>query len=224
MMYITGDTHMPLDRDKLGMQSFPQQANMSKSDYVLICGDFGGVWDGGEHDKEAQDWVRQRPFTTLFIDGNHENHDLLDAMPIENWNGGKVHMVGDSIIHLMRGQVYTIDGKTIFTMGGAYSIDKPWRREGISWWSRELPDKDEYEEAMANLDRHGCKVDYIITHTAPLGLLRNTMYKNEPELELNTFLEKVNQATKYKRWYFGHFHKDMERGKYRAIYRDVIAL
>lgn len=98
---------------------------------------------------------------------NHENHDALDAYPVEFWNGGKVHKISDSIIHLMRGQVFTIEGKKFFTMGGAESHDKIYRKEGISWWPREMPSNDEYEEGLANLDKVNNQVDYILSHCAP---------------------------------------------------------
>ena len=42
-------------------------------------------------------------------------------------------MISDSICHLMRGQVFDIDGKTFFTFGGGNSIDKAWRTPGVSW-------------------------------------------------------------------------------------------
>ena len=67
----------------------------------------------------------------------------------------------------MRGQVFEIDGKTFFTMGGAESTDKMYRKEGKSWWAREMPSTEEYEEAVANLEKHSGKVDCILTHCAP---------------------------------------------------------
>ena len=72
------------------------------------------------------------PFSVLFVDGNHENFDLLNSYPVEIWKGGKVHRVKPNITHLMRGQVFEIEGKTIFTFGGATSIDRDFRTEGMS--------------------------------------------------------------------------------------------
>ena len=46
----------------------------------------------------------------VFIDGNHENYDRLSAYPVTEWRGGKVHRIADNILHLMRGQVFEIDG------------------------------------------------------------------------------------------------------------------
>ena len=64
-IYITGDTHGDFTRFK--EELFPEQANMTKDDYVMICGDFGGVWDGSEEEQRWLDWLEERPFTTLFI-------------------------------------------------------------------------------------------------------------------------------------------------------------
>lgn len=77
-------------------------------------------------------WLNDRPFTTLFVDGNHEIFDLLNAYPVENWHGGKIHRIAPSIIHLMRGQLFDIEGKSFFTMGGAESHDREFRTIGIS--------------------------------------------------------------------------------------------
>ena len=87
----------------------------------MICGDFGFVWDLGEEDKWWLNWLAAKPWTTLFVDGNHENHDILEQWDVTNWHGGKVHKLNESVIHLMRGQVYEIDGKKWFTFGGAKS-------------------------------------------------------------------------------------------------------
>ena len=61
-IYVTGDTHgadkfSPFGVDgfvnRLNMESFPEQKFMTKDDYVVILGDFGGVWDyRGESKKE----------------------------------------------------------------------------------------------------------------------------------------------------------------------------
>lgn len=61
--------------------------------------------------------------TTLFVDGNHENFALLNALPEKHWNGGRVHEVREHVLYLMRGQVFTFGGLTWFTMGGVASHD-----------------------------------------------------------------------------------------------------
>lgn len=118
-IFITGDTHADYDWKKLMTKSFPVQKELTKDDYVIIAGDFGGVFLLDRTDKYIQKNYNERNFTTLFVDGNHKNHDALDAYPVEEWHGGKIHKIADSVFHLMRGQVFEIGGKTFFTMGGA---------------------------------------------------------------------------------------------------------
>ena len=95
MIYITGDTHGGFQR--FGSKYFPQQTQMGRNDYMIICGDFGGLWDGGQKDQHWLDWLAEKPFTTLFVDGNHENFDLLNALPEKEWHGGRVHEVRENL-------------------------------------------------------------------------------------------------------------------------------
>lgn len=152
MFFVTGDTHGRIDVHKLNAYNFPVQKDLSRDDYVIICGDFGFVWANDKEDMWWQKWLADKPFTTLFCDGNHENHDLLAQYPVSEWNGGKVHFVQPNVIHLMRGQVYDIAGKKFFVMGGAASHDKELRKEGESWWPNEMPSDEEYAEAERNLE------------------------------------------------------------------------
>ena len=187
-IYITGDTHIPYDVTKLTTKAFPEQKKLTKNDYVLICGDFGGVWTGpGGSDDFWLRWFKRKRFTTLFVDGNHENFSLLNQYPVELWNGGKVHRVTDHVIHLMRGQLFTLDGCKIFTMGGGASGDVEFRTEGVSWWPEELPSDEEYEEARRNLDAHGWAIDYVLTHCAPTSIARKII-PNGQEDRLMEFL------------------------------------
>ncbi len=121
MIYATGDTHGNFQR--FAPEHFPEQAGMTKEDYMIICGDFGGVWDGGKKEERNLDWLEDLPFTTLFISGNHENFDLLRKYPTEEWNGGKIQRIRPHVIHLMRGQIFDLQGYSFFTMGGARSHD-----------------------------------------------------------------------------------------------------
>lgn len=111
MIYITGDTHIPVDIQKLAVKRFPEQKEMTKNDYVIICGDFGGVWDGSNEEKYWIKWLKNKNFATLFIDGNHENFDMLYSLPTVDFCGGTAHKVDNGIYHLIRGEIYTIDGK-----------------------------------------------------------------------------------------------------------------
>ena len=121
MVFLTGDCHGNFRR--FGRRYFPEQGTMDREDYVILCGDFGGVWAGTPEENYWLDWLEEKPFTTLFVDGNHENFDRLTAPPVHTWHGGNIHHVRPHVLHLMRGQLYKIGGRTFFTMGGAKSHD-----------------------------------------------------------------------------------------------------
>ena len=245
MFYITGDTHGMTDWEKINTSNFPEQKYMSDYyDFLIIVGDFGGIWDGAEQDNYILKTYSQRNFTTLFIDGNHENHDLLDKYPVEEWNGGKVHKISDRVIHLMRGQVYNIFGTTFFTMGGAESTDKEYRKEGESWWARELPSDEEYEEALRNLEKVNFEVDIVLTHCAPEGyigknmsavyncdisrLLANNMagVVDRSGNRLTKFLDELitEHGLKFRHWYFGHYHRDLDWENFSLVFSRIQSL
>ena len=91
MVFVTGDCHGNFARFE--PKHFPEQANMTKDDTVIITGDFGGVWFGDSRDDETLDWLERLPFTLVFVCGNHENYDALERYPVAEWHGGKVHRI-----------------------------------------------------------------------------------------------------------------------------------
>lgn len=250
MIYITGDCHA--DFTRFNTENFPEQSEMTKDDYVIICGDFGGVWNKDEEslrEKWWMDWLEDKPFTTLFVDGNHENFDRLYAYPVEEWNGGKIHRIRPSVIHLMRGQVFTIEGKKIFTFGGAKSHDisggilelddpdfhkkrkslekdwRPYRINHLSWWEQELPTVEEMDEGRRNLEVNGNKVDFIVTHCCASSteiLLGGGIYRSD---YLNDYFEEIRQMMKFRKWFFGHYHDNRNVNAVEIlIYEQIIRI
>ena len=226
-IYVTGDTHGQIDWGKLNMDNFPQQKNMTKEDIVIIAGDFGGVWDGAGQDRYTQRTYDDRNFTTAFVDGNHENHWLLNSFPVEEWHGGKVHRISDSIVHLMRGEIYDMYGKKVFVFGGADSIDKLSRRFGTSWWPEEIPSNAEMYYGEENLNRVGNRVDFVITHECPTKIYRKiyAAHKVVMPYVLTEYLQVLDEQIEYDKWYFGHHHIDkVIDEKHIALYQNVIKI
>ena len=220
MIYITGDTHGGLSIKRLNSKNFPQGEKLTKNDYIIICGDFGLIWNNDDEDFWLRSWLDEKPWTTLFIDGNHENFDLLYQFPIQNKFGGTVHQIGNSIFHLTRGQIFTIDGLKFFTMGGAKSHDKAFRREYVSWWPQEMPNYAEYEEALYNFEQNNWEVDYILTHCAPESVQKAINSSFETDV-LTLFLEQIAAQANFKKWYFGHYHKDFCIQKFQCLYNNI---
>lgn len=222
MIYLTGDTHGPIDIRRLNTTNWPEQKALTAEDYLLITGDFGCIWDGGKEDTFWLDWLAKKPYTICFVCGNHENFDLLEQYPIKSWNGGMVHEIRPNVFHLMRGQVFNLEGQRFFTLGGASSIDKHRRAPGVSWWPQELPSLEELAMARQTLDDLNWEVDVVLTHTASHRMMQLMNCFREDEA-INHFLEELEDRLTYQVWYFGHFHRDeWLDAKHRVIYRDLL--
>ncbi len=220
MILFTGDMHGEISRFYEINKNYP---DLGSEDCLIVCGDFGFIFRNDTIEHAKLDDLSSVPYTICFIDGNHENFNILNSFPVEQWNGGKVNKIRQNIIHLMRGQVFNVSGKTIFTMGGAYSIDRCFRHLNESYWEEEIPTDAEYKEASKNLKSVDFKVDYIITHTAPRELILKMGYHpDKHDAELSGFLEWVMYETQFSDWFFGHWHVDRDYGKMHALWFRVI--
>ena len=247
MIYITGDTHA--DFTRFSTDKFSIQKEMTKEDYIIICGDFGGVWSYEKESNQEKywlDWLNSKNFTTLFVDGNHENFTRLYNYPTQTWHNGKVHKIRETVIHLMRGEIFNIDDKKFFSFGGAKSHDiqdgilnmeeeekiYTYRKRGAyfrirnySWWDLELPTKEEMQNGLNNLEKANYKVDYIITHCAPTNvqaLLGGEAYKKD---YLTDYLQEISEKCNFKKWYFGHYHDNKQIDtKYVLLYENIVPL
>ena len=226
-IFVTGDLHGANDIHRLSASKFPLGQTLTKNDYLIVAGDFGLVWNFGADELFWRDWLEDRPWTTLFVDGNHENFEALSRLPLESWAGGRVRRLSNSVFHLERGQIYTIDGSTIFVMGGATSIDRELRVPGESWWPQEMPSDAELDEAIANLDAHSWQVDYVITHCCATSLI-SQVYDGDvwqgPD-RLTEWFEILEHKLLFRTWYFGHHHRDRTiPPDHRALFYDVVRL
>lgn len=221
-LFVTGDTHGEIGR--FGKNTFLEMV-LKRNDVLFIAGDFGFVWNDSKEEQEKRKMLASKKYTICFLDGNHENFHLLNQYPEEEWCGGKAQVIErdedgiPKVIHLMRGQVYEVAGKKIFTMGGASSIDRYLREEGKSWWPEEMTTDEQHLEALKNLEANGNKVDYILTHAAR-ELYMETMFgrkRNEKEKPLNNFLQYVFDSVEFKHWYFGHLHEDRDLSKKETV-------
>lgn len=224
MIYATGDIHGNIDIGKLNTKRFPKQRILTKDDYLIICGDFGLVWDNSNEEMYWRKWLASKSFTTLWIDGNHENFNLLSEFPLKEKFEGNVKEICEGVYHLERGQIYKINGKTFFCMGGASSHDKEYRIPEVSWWEQELPSITEMQKALDILNQHNWEVDYVLTHCAPMSAQTfiSPWYKNDC---LTKFLEDIQQKLSFSKWFFGHYHIDkVINDKFVALYEKIVPL
>jgi hypothetical protein len=220
MFYVTGDLHGDLrafdDRDF---------RKIRKSDFIVVCGDFGVIWYGDKSEEKACRMLGNCKYGTLFVEGCHENFNLLKEYPVTEWNGGKVQVIHNNLIHLMRGQVYTIGQKKLFTMGGGESIDREMRTPNETWWQEEMPSPDEMEEGIRNLVANDWEVDYIITHEAPYSIKKIFDKSSEEPNGLQVYFDYINSKCNYAKWVFGCYHQNKRvSSRHEAVFEGTVRL
>lgn len=215
MVYVTSDTHRELDIYKINpSDGFVEGKQLTEQDIVLICGDFGCILDGGQGDRFWLNWLDSLPWQTCFIDGNHENFDLLESFPIERWHGGLVHRISKKVRHLMRGELFDFDGRTYFTFGGGYSHDRQYRQAHVSWWPQEIPNQQESRRAIHHLKQVNYQVDVVVTHEVPGYHPHAKKYPPDLsqydayQIHLMDFLNQLDDTLNYDVWLHGHYHHD----------------
>jgi len=260
-IFTCGDLHGEHDVHKLNTTFWPEQTKLTENDFLIQAGDFGFIWksigkanskrqsmygapdivvtlDDSQPDRSERYWLNWfdcKPFYTLFIAGNHENHDRLDKYPVIDFYGGRASRISEKVFHLKNGYVYDFGGKKFWLFGGADSVDKKYRREGVSWWRQEIPDMKTMELGLKSLEDVGYKVDYIITHTMPkecINILKTNHFGDEYVDKYNDpvsgYLDEVlrRMLYSYKHWYCGHFHEDKTIKHYNLtiMYNKVLEI
>jgi len=226
-LFFTGDLHGEHPICRFNDTDFPKGRLLTKDDYVVIAGEVGTPSECPEscEDAEKLDWLESQPWTTLFVDGNHDNFDALDSLPEEEWHGGMVHKLRPSVIHLMRGYLFEVAGRSLLAFGGAVSIDKVFRVEGIDWWPQEVPSPEEQARLLQTLDDCDWRVDIVVTHCAPMNFVTNLgLTLIEDSVTRFLFESVYKHPLNYGHWYFGHYHEDKELPHYgaTALLRKIV--
>lgn len=250
MIFITGDCHA--DWSKFSTDSFPEQKEMIRDDYVIVCGDFG-IWHPDNTEKWWFRWLSEKNFTLLFVDGNHENFDRLysDEFEIVDFHGGKAHRICENVYHLMREYVFELCGKKFFAFGGASSHDiqdgilepsdykstkelandynkrtqrgEMLRINHISWWKQEMPSEDEMKFGLETLRNNGNKVDYIVSHCCPQEVASLFSHGFYKPDKLTDYFNTVARTTEFSKWFFGHYHNNKQiLDKFIMLYEQIV--
>lgn len=168
--------------------------NTKQPSTILACGDFG-YWPRDKNPAYSLSNVKPQNTKIHWCDGNHEDHEALQARTTDE--------VAPGIFYQPRGSVLTLpDGRTVMFFGGADSYDKDSRTVGFDWFREELPSNADVDRAMAY---NGKQIDIVISHTCPdVFVLPVDIHMNDPT---RTALSMVYEKFKPKMWYFGHWHK-----------------
>lgn len=187
-----------------------------KNDTFIQIGDFGVGFRPIEDEYLLLSFINEM----LIEDGNdmyviRGNHDNPSYFTEDKFGFSNIKFLPD--FHVLE-----INGKTILTVGGALSIDRIQRKEGVNYWKDEefpliVPDiKDFYTDNP---------IDIVCTHTCPtftwpfaLAPIVKNFIEIDPKLEyeliserkrLDLLYEKVSEYNGFapKHWIYGHMHK-----------------
>lgn len=173
---------------------------------IVHVGDFG-FWKNGIYYDDLNAQLIKWNLTLLFIDGNHENFPLLYSIP-EHEEGYRE--IRSNIIHLPRGFRWEWSDQIFTALGGAHSIDKGFRDDGVDWFKEEDITVDDMKKVI-----DGGYTDFLITHDAPKfarvplnpEFAQMFSYIDVFESEVSRFMiEKVCREIAPRFVFHGHYH------------------
>ncbi len=231
-IYICGDTHKTFTN----FEKIVEENYLIEDDIIIVAGDFGFYFKGDSNEKRFKGILKKLPCQIAFVDGNHENFEMLSKLSIKEMFGSEVGYDEEyEIIHLKRGNIYNIQGHKILTIGGAFSVDRNLRIENVNIWSKKEILSNEEKEKINNLMKYENTVDYIITHTCPkfivnyfhdYGLLNPETVPNwfVFNTEQEEYFDIVAKHFNFKKWIFGHYHFDINIDKYSCLFENYIKI
>ena len=133
---------------------------------IYHLGDFG-IWPGpqGRNYLLDLDAALGSHAMTLFVTlGNHEDYDQIEELPALDLGHeiGEVQWITDHIALLPRGHRWERNGWSFASLGGAPSVDRWSRREGLDWWPAEAITDHDLALVVA-----GGSADVLLAHDAP---------------------------------------------------------
>lgn len=226
MIYITGDTH----RDFRRIAYFCDTVGTRTEDILIILGDAGINYFGGQKDRDLKKHLSELPVTLFCIHGNHEQRPAALPGYLEtDWRGGVVYREKEypNLLFARDGEVFDLDGRQCLVIGGAYSVDKPYRTENVSWWPDEQPSEDIRRSVEERLKALGNRVDIVLSHTCPLKYEPVEVFlpgidQSAVDKSTERWLDVLENRLSYDRWYCAHYHTEKAVDKLRFLYRSIV--
>ena len=217
-MYFLGDVHAesPLMRDFLN----------SEEKYCLQLGDFGFIfkYNDWKWNRFLNHFEKNYPNKMIFtVLGNHENYDSIEKMPVKDMFCARCRKIRSNVYAVERGEILSIEGLNILCIGGADSIDKAWRQDGISWWTQEkISDTDVKKTVEKGLT---CSFDMVCSHAMPaFFMLQNftPCFQTGSEFSLEKiYCDIENNGGHIPLWIGGHVHNSIDMTYNDTLFRSL---
>lgn len=224
MIWITGDKH----GDFAKVDAFCRLRKTSREDLLIILGDAGINYYGDARDTALKQHLAQLPITLFCVHGNHEARPgTVRGYALEERLGGRVWVDPRYPNQLFPedGLLYDLCGRRALVVGGAYSADKFERlRNHWAWFEDEQPSPAIRARAERTLEAAGWRVDAVLTHTCPAGVLppgrveANRARFGMVDLATEQWLEGLRARLAFRRWYAGHCHLDLSAPPFVFLY------
>lgn len=231
MVYVTGDVHGYYGRLVRFCESLPAP---TQDDVLVVLGDAGVNFWLDDHDLPMKQALGNLPLTVLCVHGNHEArpHPAYGYREVA-WRGGSVY-VDDrfpSLLFAKDGSVFELDCGSCLVAGGAYSVDKRFRlSDGRRWFADEQPGPDERLAVEQACIDTAWKVDYVFSHTSPLGYRPTEAFmasirQNEVDTGTEEWLQYLERSLEYECWFCGHFHINKRAPQNMwVLFKQVVSL
>lgn len=227
-VYITGDIHGSVD----GLFfRFLLRYNLRKSDTIIVLGDVGLNYCGDERDrKRKEELLRIFPCNFFFIHGNHEERpeNISTYCKRKFWkNWCCVEPEYPRLHFAIDGNRYEVGGKSILVLGGAYSVDKPYRLKAGAKWFPDEQMAPEIRKKIKQESQKSPKIDIVLSHTCPLSWQPKDLFididQSMVDNSMEKWLDEMENILEYDKWFFGHYHanRKMLDGKVVMLYNDV---
>ena len=220
MICITGDVH----RDFYRLYSIEK----NKNNMLIILGDSGINYYLNEEDNKLKKYLNDMNIKLFCIQGNHEERpENISSYKEVDMFEGKVFIEEKyrNLIFAKNGELYTLDGKSVLVIRGAYSVDKDYRLAyGHRWFKDEQLTESEKEEILRKYS--GKHVDIILSHTCPLKYEPTEVFmkgldQSKVDKSMEIFLDKIEENIDYDKWYCGHFHTEKQIDKLEFMFGRI---
>ena len=227
MVYITGDIH----GDPRRIVEFSEKFDLTRQDIIVSLGDVGANYDVGPRDEWMKGVLAGISPTILCIHGNHEARpETVPGYVEKQWNGGSVFVQPEypNLLFAKDGEIYSLNGKRCFAIGGAYSVDKHIRLVRRWAW---FPDEQPSEQIKAYVEQQLSEnqIDVVFSHTCPeqykpVECFLPGIDQSEVDDSTERWLGELEQSINYSAWYCGHWHINKRIAKMHFLFEDVVCL
>jgi hypothetical protein len=194
---------------------------LKKGDYLIVAGDFGFLWDKTDKEDRILRRIGKKRFYTLFVEGCHDNYDLINSYPEEEFCGGFARQISGRLYHLSRGGIFNLQGVRVFAFGGGISPDISERAAQNRFWGEEAVTEEQINTALENLDDHDYKFDIAVTHEAPARVKQFLAFESNLLTRIHFFFDEVKEKSTFDRWFFGKLHrKKLIPPKFLSLFDD----